>query len=366
MLKNTVLCCSLLTMLMLTASCTAPVARQQVHHEVTDCYIIYDAGSKQTRLYIYAQSASGWVKHPGPKTAAVADPARQIRGKTMADAGSVVDEVVAAVENIRFDGPLNKKGLPEWPAFDWQKECRVAAVSVLATAGMRLAEQHDPRATEQLWKLLNKRLSAAVGMPVTTATIDGFEEGLFAWLATREGQPDANFGIAEMGGGSMQVAFPCPSCAMSRPVRVKGEIVSVYSHSFLGWGQDEAWEKFGSLPACARGAGVKDPDWEVADCAAGMAGFSNVAAYVHEFVTGVDGLRWYMSDAFRYMQKTDIDQFCRKGVDSGFEVESSCFRAVYLQEVLLDLGVPLAAEPTDVDWTLGAVVCAATQCLESQ
>ncbi len=366
MLKNAVLCLSSMFLLLLTASCTTPGERQQAAQDVPACHIIYDAGSKRTRLYIYEQSASGWVKHAGPKTAALADPARGTRGKTMADAGSVVDKIVAAVENIRFDGPLNKKGVPQWPAFDWQKECRVDAVSVYATAGMRLAEQQNPLATEQLWEILNERLSATVGMPVTTGTLNGYEEGLFAWLATREGQADGNFGVAEMGGASMQVTFPCPSCETSRQVRVKGEIVPVYSHSFLGWGQDEAWKKFGSLPACARGAGLKNPGWEIADCAVGMSGFSSTAADVHKFVSNTDGLRWYLSDAFRYMQNTDIDQFCRKGIDSGFEAVSSCFRAVYLQEVLHDLGVPVDAETTDVDWSLGAVVCTATRCLENQ
>ena len=350
---------------LVTASCSIPVKYESAAYDVPACHIIYDAGSKRTRLYVYEQSALGWVKHAGPKTVALADPARGIRGKTMADAGTVVDVIVAAVEDIRFDGPLNKKGVPKWSAFDWQKECRVGAVSVYATAGMRLAEQLNPLATEQLWKMLNKRLSATVGMPVTTETLKGFEEGLFAWLATRESQAYGSFGVAEMGGASVQITFPCPSCETSRQVRVKGGIVPIYSHSFLGWGQDEAWSKFGSLPACARGIGLKNPGWKIADCAVGMAEFSNVAADVRTLLSSVDELHWYLSDAFRYMKNTDIDQFCRKGIDSGFETVSSCFRAVYLQEVLHELGVPENAETTDVDWTLGAVVCTATQCLEN-
>ncbi|MGB5486986.1 MAG: hypothetical protein WBN06_06330 [Lysobacterales bacterium] len=359
-------CSSLMILLLLTASCTTPVERQSIADDVPGCHIIYDAGSTRTRLYIYEQSATGWIKHRGPRTAALADPARGIRGKTMSDAGSVVDDIVAAIDRIRSDGPLDKKGIPRWPAFDWQKECRLDAVNVNATAGMRLAEQQNPHASEKLWEMLNKRLSAAVGMPVTTRTLNGFEEGLFAWLATREGQDDGNFGVAEMGGASMQVTFVCPACETARQIRVKGQIVPVYSHSFLGWGQDEAWKKIGYLPACARGAGLNDPDWKPADCAVGMTGFSHAAADVSSYVSSADGLRWYLSDAFRYMKDTDIDQFCRLGTDSGFEAVSSCFRAVYLQEVLDQLGIPVDAETTDVDWTLGAVVCTITHCLENQ
>jgi len=366
MIRNADRGLSLLLLLLLTASCTTPVDQRSISRDVAACHVIYDAGSKRTRLYIYERSATGWIKHRGPRTVALADPARGIRGKSMSDADSVVNDIVAALEEIRVDGPVNKKGVPQWPAFDWQKECRLDAVSVYATAGMRLAEQQNPHASEKLWEMLNERLSAAVGIPVTTRTLSGFEEGLFAWLATREGQDDGDFGVAEMGGASMQLTFVCPYCETSRQVSVKGQTVAVYSHSFLGWGQDEAWKKFGSLPACTRGAGLNNPDWKIADCAAGMTGFSHAAADVRGLVSRRDGMRWYLSDAFRYMKETDIDQFCRQGTDSGFEPISSCFRAVYLQEVLQQLGVPADAQTTDIDWTSGAVICTATRCLEIQ
>ena len=75
--------CLLLLLLLLTASCTAPVEQQSIADDVPACHIIYDAGSKRTRLYVYEQSAMGWIKHHGPRTVALADPARGIRGKTM-------------------------------------------------------------------------------------------------------------------------------------------------------------------------------------------------------------------------------------------------------------------------------------------
>ena len=189
---------------------------------------------------------------------------------------------------------------------------------------------------------------------------------MFAWLAMRESQLDDSFGVAEMGGASIQVTFPCESCDASRKIRAMGHIVPVFSHSFFDRGQDEAWKKSGSLSACERGAGSDNPDWQAADCSVGMAGFSEAAVDVSKSVGDQQGLRWFLSGAFRYMKATDIDQYCRLGVDSGFEPETSCFRAVYLQEVIRALGLPPDAETTDVDWTLGAVVCTATQCLETK
>ncbi len=199
---------------------------------------------------------------------------------------------------------------------------------------------------------------------MTTRTLTGYEEGLFAWLAIREGQDDGAFGVAEMGGASVQITFPCPPCQTSRPVKVKGRTTSIYSYSHRGWGQDEAWKEFAPLPACAPGVGKQNPDWEIADCAAGMELSSDAAVDLRTYTGARDELRWYLAGAFRYMRDTDIERFCREGSPTGFEPATSCFRAVYLPKVINSLGLPDSSVPTDVDWTLGAVICTSTQCLE--
>ena len=349
----------------LPIACKNHRAQLKSEDDVSPCFVMYDAGSKGTRLYIYQQQASNWVEHHGPRSAALADPVRAIRGKTMSDAETVIEDIVSLLDEIRHEGPLDKMGESIWPAFDWQKECRFDGVSVYATAGMRLAEQHDEKASAIVWQMLNDRLSERLGMKVTTRTLNGFEEGLFAWLAMREQQDDEGFGVAEMGGASIQVTFPCSDCETSRPVKVNGRVEDIFSYSFLGWGQDEAWNKFGATPACARGAAKDIPGWKVHDCAVGMSEFSDAAREVEIMVEGAeDDLRWYLSDAFRYMQDTDINEYCRNGTDSGYEPESSCFRAVYLRNVLSAMGLPTTSQTTDINWALGAVVCATTRCLE--
>ncbi len=354
----------MLVLALLLAACTSQIEPARFTDELSSCHVIYDAGSSRTRLYIYQQKSAGWVKHRGPKTGALADPVRKIRGKTMSDAGSVVGDIVTALENMRRDGPSNENGKPQWPAFDWQAHCNIKTVAVYATAGMRLAEQQDSVASEVLWEMLNDRLAAAVGMAVTTRTLSGYEEGLFAWLAIREDQDDGVFGVAEMGGASVQVTFPCPECEASRQVKVKGGTVPIYSYSYLGWGQDEAWKRFGPLPTCALGVAKEHPDWEIADCAAGMEIPSSAVTELKEYIGTRDELHWYLGGAFRYASNTDIDHFCRKGLDTGFEPVTSCFRAIYLPKVLSAMGIPDTSEPTDVDWTLGAVICTTTQCLK--
>jgi hypothetical protein len=347
-------------------ACSTWIGYAQPDSEVSTCHIIYDAGSGGTRLFIYQKTATGWVKHRGPRTGALADPVRGARGKNMTDARAVVDDIVSALFDMRSDGSVNKHEKPGWTAFDWQTHCRVEVVSVYATAGMRLAEQQDAKGSEQVWKMLNDELGAALGMEVTTRTLKAYEEGLFAWLAIREGQGDDDFGVADMGGASVQVTFPCQTCKTSRRVKVKDRLVPVYSYSFLGWGQDEAWKNLGSLPSCVRGAGMENPDWETADCSTGMDGFSDVVTDMEKPTRINNDLRWYLSGAFQYMDDTDVDRYCREGLDSGFEPSTSCFRAVYLEHVINSLGLPAGSEQTEVDWTLGAVICTATRCLENQ
>ncbi len=327
------------------------------------CQVIYDAGSSGTRLYIYQQTTTGWINHRGPRMAALADPLRGNRKKTMADVDALTDTIAAALVDIRSDGPLNKKGDPRWAAFDWQTQCRLDSVAVYATAGMRLAEKLNPVNSVHLWEMLNRKLSAALGMAVTTRTLTGFEEGLFAWLAAREAQEDEHFGIAEMGGASAQISFPCADCKVSRPIIVQGSDIAMVSFSFLGMGQDEAWKNQPDHTQCKRGVGLNNPDWLIADCSDDIYIPDQVGKQVRGYVKQAGVHRWLLAGAFAYSQSTDIDNFCRGNIDSGYSPKTSCFRAVYQPYFLNSLGVPMGSELSDVDWTLGAAICAVSDCL---
>jgi len=366
MVKNVGFYLLLMAWLLLAVACTGAVEQVKPSQEVSACFIIYDAGSSGTRLFIYQETATGWIEHPGPKTDALADPVRRNRGKSMSDANAVISDALIALDNIRRDGPPGKDGKPEWTAFDWRGQCSIKAAAVYATAGMRLAEQQDARNSRLLWRKLNKRLSEKLGMRVTTRTLTAYEEGLYAWLALHELRTDGSFGVAELGGGSLQVTFPCQFCETAVPVRVKDQTIAIFSRSFLGWGQDEAWKKLRNVNACSWGAGLKDPDWRVDDCVAAMGEFADTVADITMMIRGLNGFHWYLTNAFRYMRNTDIDYFCRKGINSGYEPESSCFRAVYQANVIKTLALPADSESNDVNWTLGAVVCTNTRCLETR
>jgi hypothetical protein len=354
------------------------------------CQIVFDAGSSGTRLFVYARQGSAWVEHPGPKTGALADPVRQIRGKTHADVETVTRDVVAQLDRMAQPGPAGRGGQPERPAFDWSAQCQVTDAMVLATAGMRLAEYEDPAQSRRLWAGLQARLQARLGPGVRVAarTLTGFEEGLYAWLAVREGRADNRFGIAEMGGASSQVAFPCPGCDPDddavRTVQVKGQPVQFYSYSFLGLGQDEAPRALGQPASCAHGVGTQQSGWQPADCArridlmaftglkdpynfgpahtSGAAASRGTARAIPTARADVAG--WVLTGAFNYMREDAIGQCCLQA-GACYEAPSSCFRAVYLDTYLASLGIPASSPKADVSWTHGAALCAEAQCLQA-
>jgi len=320
---------------------------------MTACQVVYDAGSSGTRLYIYQQTTTGWVKHSGPRMAALTDQVRGNRKKSMDDADKLTGAIVAGLDKIREDGPVKKD----------KTQCRLDSVAVYATAGMRLAERDNLGDAELLWAMLNRKLGGALGMAVTTRTLTGFEEGLFAWLATREEQPDDHFGIAEMGGASAQISFPCDDCVASRRVIVQGVDIPMVSFSFLGMGQDEAWKNQSDHFQCKRGVGLTNPDWRISDCTDDIAIPDKVGKQVREYVKQADVRRWYLTGAFAYSEYTDIDDYCRNNIESRYKPKTSCFRAVYQPYFLNSLGVPMSSELSAVDWTLGAAICTVSDCL---
>jgi len=220
------------------AETTETIARAATPSE---CQVLYDAGSSGTRLFIYEKSGDDWIEHEGPKVSALADPIRGTRRKTFDDVDAVVAEVVGALPDMLADGPLDD-GEPEWAGFDWKNDCNITSASVFATAGMRIAEQMERSKSAQTWSKLKRELTKVLGRDVSVQarTLSGFEEGLYAWLALAKREGRTDFGIAEMGGASAQVVYPCEDCDNTsnavRTVRVNGKEQQMYSYSFLGLG----------------------------------------------------------------------------------------------------------------------------------
>lgn len=382
----------------LSGCATGPVLAQQRPADPPEgagpdrvaCQIVFDAGSSGTRLFVYAQQGAEWREFAGPRSGALADPIRQIRGKTHADLDAVTAEVVALLDAMRRSGPPDRNGRPQWEAFDWPARCRVTDAMVLATAGMRLAEQDDAGRSRELWAGLSRRLRDRVGPDarIQARTLTGFEEAVYAWLAVQASRGDQAFGIAEMGGASAQVAFPCPTCDPQddavRTILVRGRGVQMFGHSFLGLGQDEAPRALGFPAACAYGIGLRMSGWTRQACASGIDLIRSGGAWVDPWnfspqTSGGSPVRgalreiplaraavdqWLLTGAFRFMSPQAVEDCC-ENQRACFQAPTACFRAVYLEKLLSALGIPAEAPRVDTGWTLGAVLCAESACLGS-
>ncbi|KAE8720652.1 putative apyrase 6 [Hibiscus syriacus] len=121
-------------------------------------------------------------------------------------------------------------------------------IRLMATAGLRLLDDEvQERILEQCRKVL--RLSGFKFRDVWASVITGSDEGVYAWVVanyvfgTLGGNPQHTTGIIELGGASAQVTFfstePMPS-EFSRSIKFGNFTYSLYSHSFLHFGQNVA------------------------------------------------------------------------------------------------------------------------------
>ncbi len=369
-------------------SCTSKITAQSKK----PCYIVYDAGSSGTRLYIYEQLGANLISHEGPKVSALADPIRYTHGKDLSDLDTITNEVASALDLIKLDGPL-EEGKPKWSGFDWSKQCEAQSVKVFATAGMRIAEQINPADSLVLWQTLASKINAKVGhnIKVEARTLTGFEEGLFAWLSVKDVYPSGHYGMVEMGGASSQITFPCPQCSLAndavKTVTVDGKPIQIYSYSYLGLGQNEApyslpFGVAGQVPkSCSYGVGANNPDWTIASCAVeipitakgsntdiidpynytktGTKGTTNTLPAAHKNIP-----KWLLMGAFNYAKETDIDDFCFNQHDGYYNAFTACFNPIYLDKYLKTLNIQAEqSSKVDVSWTQGAVICQIENCL---
>lgn len=123
-------------------------------------------------------------------------------------------------------------------------------VRLMATAGLRLV---DSRVRDRILDSCRRAIRAS-GFKFRddwASVITGSDEGMYAWvvanyaLGSLGGDPLRTTGIIELGGASAQVTFvskePIPS-EYSRVVVFKNVTYNLYSHSFLHFGQNVAYD----------------------------------------------------------------------------------------------------------------------------
>lgn len=348
------------------------------HH----CVAIVDAGSSGSRLHIYTYDED--AKHAPIHI--TEQWSKKIRpGFALVEARS--NEVANYLNQLFSNAPVNN--LP---------------VYFYATGGMRMLPQPKQ---QQLYGLLNNWFSNQTQWRLIKAkTITGTEEGLYGWAAVNyqlgrlnDTQKDL-VGIMDMGGASVQIAFPLPE---SLPINTSdvisfeqyGRRFNIFVHSFLGLGQAEVEHQFLDAPQCfannypmpdgtfAAGNGNQCKD-EVADLINAVHG---VHKTISPFLQQTPSLQWYAlgglvytarSTPFNFQEgqftSTDLlekgEQVCQKpwsDLTSQYPNEEYlygyCLFSAYYYALMVN-GYGIDAQQNlnyltgnaEGDWTLGAVL----------
>ena len=355
-----------------------------------ECQAIFDAGSTGTRLWIYYKDGNGWKGQLIEKGPALAN----LETRTVNHAE--VNKVVKLLTDFK-------------KTMDESKCDSISTIKVLATAGMRLAEKHDNTSSD-FWQKLYDAVDPIdandVKATVTTQTITGYEEGIYAWLAAldrrKKADPlDIKFGVAEMGGVSSQVVFPCPKCANTRKIYAgTGNETELFVHSFLRLGTTQIPDSLGFQPtfpaACNWGAGLQ-PGWKKGHCVSLIEPRLLVSQKSGKKTTyqikdpdlgklipipdASHVNNWYLAGSFGHMDPKingDVHNCCehqREKFRGCFDETRSCFVAIYRPLFLEAVGIKdkdlekfgkgnarVKRMWKDASWTKGALICEATSC----
>jgi apyrase len=203
------------------------------HH----CLAVIDAGSSGSRLHVYAYDLD--------ETNSAVD-IREIWNRKAFPGLSTIEHehrsISVYMEKLFTDAPT-----------------ALMPVYFYSTAGMRLLPKTHHKNVNQLvtdwfdkqyyWRLVSAR------------TITGNEEGLFAWLATNYqlklfNQGDKPLvGVMDIGGASVQIVIPLKDEATidkkdTVELNLYGKKYRIYTHSFLGLGQNEMGHQFFDRKSC--------------------------------------------------------------------------------------------------------------------
>lgn len=217
----------------LISSCVAaPVFADQL-------IAVVDGGSSSSRVHLYNVTASG-------KSAAEIQLANNVKLAALSKlaTGSATD-----IQNF-------SNQIAAILSDSQQYQPNQIQLYVYATAGMRIA---PPNQAAYLYPLLTQDLTNAGFAEVTVNTISGKMEGAYDWLAlnylqgTLSQPADKTDGVIDMGGASMEVAFATTQTISEEDqvvLNIDGVTYTLYSHSYLGLGQDIARDQYYNDPNC--------------------------------------------------------------------------------------------------------------------
>ena len=387
------------------------------------CQLVFDAGSSGTRLYAYEDTA-------GKLSEIFSDPIKIGIGISWA-----LEEKQCGRNNCT-DADISKVVADLIKEFHQQRadhcEAGISAVTLYATAGMRLAEQKRGRSSlSKTYKKLEAEILktfAAFGNAypevtedkISARTLAGQEEGIYTWLTinTLKNNQAKLEGIFEVGGASLQLAYPCAAndqTCLDNAVKVsyKDRTVNLFSYSWLGLGRTEAFRIYNAekgFPCNPAADSKNESPFNLERCqtaiagsftdngngdfilrdplnynargsrgnkvkisipagtefhGAGGIGFENLGTLKRD-TTEICGqtvakLIAHKKDTFKSIKHTPRDL-----------LKSQCFARLYFNTLISSIpGLNLTSNERDINgvkvgWTLGAAICEQTNCVDKK
>jgi hypothetical protein len=387
------------------------------------CQLIFDAGSSGTRLYAY-ENSNGELKEVFSDPIEVNTGISWALEKKQCGGRSCTDENIKKVVVDLIKEFHQKKA----------DHCKagIAAVNLYSTAGMRLAAQERGRSNivetyrelkAEILKTfvsLGDEYSSVTEQNISARTLAGQEEGIYTWLTvnTLKGNHEKLEGVFEIGGASLQIAYPCgeddQEC-LSNAVKVfyLNNTVNLFSYSWLGLGRAEAFRIYNvekGFPCNPAADSDNKSPFDYDQCLASIAesfteneerGFIlldplnyntqdtrgrkviiSIPAGTEFHGTGgigYENLDSLKLDAAEVCGQTVADLIAHKEdtfksikYTPGHLLKSQCFARLYFDILLENIpGLNLTSNEREIDdvkvgWTLGAAICEQTNCLDKK
>jgi hypothetical protein len=387
------------------------------------CQLIFDAGSSGTRLYAY-ENSNGELKEVFPDPIEINIGISWALEKKQCGGTSCSDEKIKkVVADLIKEFHLKKTD-----------HCKagIAAVNLYSTAGMRLAAQQRGRSDigetyralkAEIFKTfasLGDEYSSVTEQNISARTLAGQEEGIYTWLTvnTLKGNHEKLEGVFEMGGASLQIAYPCgedDQDCLSNAVKVfyRNNTVNLFSYSWLGLGRAEAFRIYNvekGFPCNPAADSDNKSPFDSEQCLASMAeSFTenaerdfilqdplNYNAYDRkgsEVIISIPaGTEFHGTGGIGYENlhslKLDAAEICGQTVadlithkEDTFKsikhtpeslLKSQCFARLYFDILLENIpGLNLTSNERKINdvkvgWTLGAAICEQTNCIDKK
>jgi hypothetical protein len=374
------------------------------------CQIIFDAGSSGTRLHAF-KSKEGRIQevYTAKKGIGIS---WAMEGKKCTDRLCTQADIDNTLSELMSNFFTDTKGVCS---------AGVSEVKLLATAGMRLAEQKlGSIEVAENYKSLKRTIVNSLQLAglrgidgrVEVRTLSGAEEGIFTLLTVNilKKSDEITEGIFEIGGASLQLAYACnqgQKCGENvYSVRINGNQVKVYSYSWLGLGRTEANRIFNLENAGVCSHTGKKPFFEQ-DCIDGVSkSFVDRKNFIlkdpmnyrtkkssklgrEEEITIQRGQTFHAAGGLGFAKlgslKEHADEICYSSKEELLEnkvqypsikytpnglLASQCFANVYFDTLLKKIPNLVISSnarkisETSVSWVLGAAICLAENCLE--